>query len=448
MQGAGKPSKAEIADVTAIAVQTFARRCGEGGHEECEGSLVCERVAAHSEQEILFDSKARSFDVGAVAADYRNREPSAAWPTTALLRVVHDGLERVPWSDGAFHRSVMITSALARLGERGIPADSIVRLCVGPLLARRVTVHVVHALAAVRGGGIAKENLPWQLQGWLPTFGHLPDMDEGALMMSALTGPGVGELNEWVDEAALAHLIVWRRDAERVRLDPEDRVLPGGVDATRWIFDRFTKTRLDEWRTTSLHWELSYLERPEEACQRAGVPVRLVSERPVSLAMTVSALARRVPAGTSDAEVLAGMTLSEVMQELVTLAKVGAFEAAVALASRARSAAPASTELAIAHAFLLITKNPEASEVELRHLLLRDSAQKPLIYMNIAAALFRQGKAGDEILDVLEDENVEPSDQLAWLWSPSALREGTLRLEEFQVSSWRAEMVALLREAA
>lgn len=245
MQAAGEPSKAEIAAVTAAAVRRDAQWCGHSAHDPCEGSLLCERVAAHEAQQASFDSEARSFDVGAVAAAYRGREPSAVWPTTALLRVVHDGLERVPWRSEAFHRSVMITSALARLGERGIPADAIVRLCIGPLLARRVTVHVVHALAATRRREVTEEQLPWQLRGWLPSFAHLPDMDESGLMMSALTGPGVAELTQWIDEAALSHLIVWQRDAHRVRVDPEDRVMPGGVDATRWIFDRFTNTRLE-----------------------------------------------------------------------------------------------------------------------------------------------------------------------------------------------------------
>ena len=114
MQAAGEPSKAEIAAVTATALERYADQCGEEGHQGCNGSLACERVAAHEVQQALVDSRARSFDVGGLAAQFRNREPSATWPTTALLRVVHDGLERAPWSSGAFHRSVMITSALAR----------------------------------------------------------------------------------------------------------------------------------------------------------------------------------------------------------------------------------------------------------------------------------------------------------------------------------------------
>ena len=194
MQAAGDPSKAEVAAVTVAALERQAEWCGDNGHEPCNGSLLCERVASYQVGRASFDSRARSFDVGALAAEYAGREPSAAWPTTALLRVVHDGLERVPWSSGAFRRSVMITSALARLGERGIPADAIVRLCVGPLLARRITVHVVHALADLRRAEVAEEDLPWQLRGWLPTFAQLPNMDESGLLMSALTGPGVAEL--------------------------------------------------------------------------------------------------------------------------------------------------------------------------------------------------------------------------------------------------------------
>jgi hypothetical protein len=340
----------------------------------------------------------------------------------------------------------MITSALARLGERGIPADAIVRLCIGPLLARRITVHVVHALAAVRRAEVTEEELPRQLRGWLSTFAHMPDMDESALMMSALTGPGVAEFNQWIDEAALSHLIVWRRDAERVSLHPEDRVMPGGVDATRWVFDRFTKTRLDEWRTTSLHWELACAERSEDVCRRAGIPVRLIAERPVSADMVVSALARRVCAVSSDAEVLAGMTLSEVMQELVTLSKVGAHHAAILLAARAKVASPASIELAVAHAFLTIARSPVAAEGDLRALLRRHPGQRALISVNIASALVRQGRVNNEVSELLRRDDVKKSRQLAWLWAPVTLLGGDLRLEEYRVNDWVAEMNALLQE--
>ncbi|MCA0144820.1 hypothetical protein [Blastococcus sp. LR1] len=361
--------------------------------------------------------------------------------------MVHDGLEVVPWAAGGFHRSVLITSALARLGERGILADAIVRLCIGPLLARRVTLHVVHAMAATRRGVVDADALPRQLRGWLTAFAHLPDMDESGLLMSALTGPGIAELNQWIDEAALAHLIVWRRDAQRVQLEPADRVLPGGVDATRWIFDRFTKTRLDEWRTASLQWELAFLDRPEAVCGDAGVPVRLVAERPVSMAMVVSALARRVCAASSDAEVLAGMTASEVMQELVTLTKVGAFDAAVGLAARASSAAPASVELAIAHAFLRIVRHPGAAETELRQILRSSPGQKPLISVNIASCLLRQQGSIDQISELLGDEDVAKSDKLAWLWAPEPLIEGKLLLEEYRISDWVSEMTYCLARA-
>jgi hypothetical protein len=315
---------------------------------------------------------------------------------------------------------------------------------VGPLLARRITVHVVHALAAIRRGQVGEEQLPWELVGWLPVFEHLPDMDEGRLMMSALTGSGVAELNQWIDEAAISHLIVWLRDAERVSLHPDDRVMPGGVDATRWIYDRFTKTRLDEWRTTSLHWELACVERPEDVCRRAGVSVRLIAERPVSADMVVSALGRRISAATSDAEVLAGMTLSEVMQELVTLSKVKAYDAAIVLAARAKVASPASDDLAVAHAFLTIARAPSSAEAELRTLLRQHPRQRSLILVNLVSALIRQGRSQGEVLDVLRLREVRESEQLAWLWSPGSLLRGDLRLEEYRVGNWVAEAETLL----
>lgn len=447
MQASGDPTQAEVTATIAEALERHAEGCHDEGHAACRGSLLCERVRDYQQAKTSFDSRARSFDVGALAADFEGREPSAAWPTTALLRVVHDGLEQVPWGRQEFRRSVVITSALARLGERGIPADAIVRLCVGPLLARRITVHAVHALAAIRRGQVGEEQLPWQLLGWLPTFEHLPDMDESRLMMSALTGSGVAELNQWIDEGAISHLIVWRRDAERVSLHPDDRVMPGGVDATRWIYDRFTRTRLDEWRTTSLQWELACVERPEDVCQRAGVSVRLIAERPVSADMVVSALGRRVCAATSDAEVLAGMTLSEVMQELVTLSKMKAYDAAITLAARAKVASPASVDLAVAHAFLTIARAPATALAELRTLLRQHPGQRQLIIVNIASALIRQGKPGEEVLELLGRRDVRESGQLAWLWSPDSLVRPDLRLEEYQVCNWVAEIETILTRA-
>jgi hypothetical protein len=160
-------------------------------------------------------------------------------------------------------RSIAVTSALARLAERGIPADEIMRTCLGPVLIRHILLHVAAMWLSVARGDLDPSDIPHHFEPWFVIFDKEPALKIGAdlelseVLVAAMNGLPIRAAKEWVREAAIAHLLDWRVDNFlHVKLSPDETVLPAGRDATQWIFDRFTKTSTDDWEKTSLEWEL------------------------------------------------------------------------------------------------------------------------------------------------------------------------------------------------
>ncbi|MGY5882499.1 hypothetical protein [Modestobacter lacusdianchii] len=425
-------------------VERFAEICSGAGHVYCNPEVPCVEAADLLRQQVAMDSAARAFDVGTQARSVQG-EPTASWPTSALVRVVQEGLEEHPWGEGAFRRSVVITSALARLGERGLPADAVVRLCLAGRLRRRMTLHVVAAHRAVRGGRVRFDELPHQLQGWVGELGD-PGRDHtgaGELEMWALTGPFATTFNRWLDEAAMAHLIDWRFNAQRVDIANEDRVLSGGSDATRWVFDRFSLTRLDDWRPASLNWEFAYVHRPVEVSRRAGVDQRWLAERRVSEEMVGEAIARRVYLPSVNGPIFADMSRAELIENFVSLVKVAALDTAIALAHKAMEAVPHVPQVGLAYAFLLIVSDPSKAESRLVRLLGNDELPVAVVHANIAMAKLRRG---DErgARTALEQLPVSSDSHLAWLWRPQSLVDGPPEIAEYALATWKSEMTGVL----
>jgi hypothetical protein len=50
------------------------------------------------------------------------------------------------------------------------------------------------------------------------------------------------------------------------------------------------------------------------------------------------------------------------------------------------------------------------------------------------------------VSDLLDRDDVKKSTQLAWPWAPATLLGGDLRLEEYRLDNWVAEINALLME--
>lgn len=130
----------EIADlerlkITIAAMERMVADCEARNHEHCTQTGNCRTVLDHEQrvrESILATSR---YDVRQVVDPFVGRLPGHGWPTAALMRVMRDAVTSPPWQAEA-RRTIVITMALARLGERGFPPDALVRSCLGHELRR------------------------------------------------------------------------------------------------------------------------------------------------------------------------------------------------------------------------------------------------------------------------------------------------------------------------
>lgn len=425
-------------------VDGFSERCADEGHAFCSLSMPCLLLRDSLRQQAAYDAEARSYDVGLVMRDWDGM-PSAEWPVAALIGLVRRRLSEPPWVPDRFRRAVEITSALARLGEQGIPADGLIRGCLQASLRRALLTYLGSAAEAVADRQLDANALPPQLMDWW-------SLTEGAdllgkdLMIELLTGPAADEVNAWINKAAVAHLLDWRRDAQQVVIEPEDLTLPAGLEATQWVFDRFTFTSLDDWARASLDWELAYSQQSLQVIRRVGLAPEVLKQRPVSPTMIIAALTRRLSWPGAGEQMLNGRPVGEVVENLVALVQQGNRDQALALARASLKETPDHPVLVNAFAFLLLPDDPVAALPRLEALERGGRGPMPVVRLNIAAALLRLGRR-QEALDVLR--HAQASEEGAWLWEPDSLEEGCEPvLTRFRISDWLHSVQASFEASA
>ncbi|WP_216395577.1 hypothetical protein [Arcanobacterium phocae] len=110
--------------------------------ESTNHSLCCENAPCSDISRCVIGGSGREFDARAEELSYEHMLPDHLWSTTALLKFVVSSLKESP-HNGGLYRGVAITLALARLGERGIKPDWLVRVCIAPQLLRSMLMRVV-----------------------------------------------------------------------------------------------------------------------------------------------------------------------------------------------------------------------------------------------------------------------------------------------------------------
>lgn len=421
----------------------FVEDCHESGHSMCDGVGECERALESARDRLDFDLRARQFDLFRVGVAPSAEPPAHTWSTSALFRVVTERLlDEPPWSRSAHRRMVWLTSALSRLGERGIPADAIVRTCFGGRIRRQMIIEIVSAYLAIERGEVTPEEIPPVLREWITVVPQGRDLD-GLLQQCLAAGPMSESIDDWIENSALTHVIGWRRNAERVEIAPEDRVVLGGVEATRWLVDRFTRTALDEWSHSSLDWELAYLSEEQATARAVGVAAALISERPVSESMVIRAIARRTREQSLHDEVFGGMTPEELMNNVIALTMRDERSAALELVRKAVEFSPSRLEFAQALAFLLIPECPGDAERRLVSMRGRRGAVEGLITACLAMCRIRCGRA-DEVVSELRELSTGEDDRPFWLWTPESLTEVAPTLERTTLGEWAAGVLARL----
>jgi hypothetical protein len=140
-------------------LEVLSEKCAEEGHALCSPSPPCFLLREQLRSQAAHDADARAYDIGLLSREWTGM-PTVEWPVVALIGLVRRRLSQAPWVRDAFERHVQITSALARLGEHGIPADAIIRRCLRAPLRRALLTCLGTVLEAIAVGDLEASHLP------------------------------------------------------------------------------------------------------------------------------------------------------------------------------------------------------------------------------------------------------------------------------------------------
>lgn len=407
------------------AVLHFEEACHQSDHHLCDQSRLCRDALTAVGEVRGREERAARFDVGREVLERSTDMPDRTWPTATLLGVVHRLLPEQPSSGGVW-RGAAITTALARLAERGLPADSVVRTCVGPHLVRRIIITTSALWLAVRNGDVPRSRLE-EVEGWLELFdAEFQDLHSSAdvayVSTLAITGSIRSAADDWLADASITHILGWRRD-DYLHVEP----IPGtlelhcGTSGTRWVYERSVMTYPAQWHPDSRIWESAYLADPEDVAELTGLHPAILAERTV----TGSSLAKAnfdVVSGRADV-IFADVTRGELMETVISMMGSGLLTAARHLVGRARRERPQETALALMDAFCTIPLDPTAAETTLRAIegaLKGDVDMRTAAILDRAAVALMQGKQAKAlaIASTLDDD---ARSVRVWLWEPHSL---------------------------
>ena len=396
------------------------------------------------------DGWARTFDIRTITADLQDNQPSVGWPVPALMRTVLDCMSVPPWaSENRFRRSVWATSALARLGELGIPADAIVRTALRRQFTRAVVLTIAICWYHERKDPSPERSLPAVFPAWFALLdthlGAVAEYPSAEDMLPHAFGEAlISAVHSWLDTSVMAHLIEWRLDGEKtVSLGSDDLLVPGGAEATCWVVDRFMWTELRSWRRESLDWELAYLRAPMEVAGRAGVDLRLLRQRPTSIDLVTEVITSRITRPRQHDELALGLTESEIIDKLAGLLSRGDAETALALLRRAtRTLATPALQKAVG--FCLIPSDPDAAMKAIQ-ICTERFGQASIDVANYAAALFRKG-LNDQAREVATPLLHET--RTAWLWAPDTLQQDVPITRHYELKTWADELIRVASGSA
>lgn len=427
------------------ALERFANECARQDHMLCGGDEQCVEALSQAEVDLERERRAEGFDAGKERLTLDITGSMHQWSTTALVRTVRDLVLTPPYRDW-LRRSIGITSALARLGERGISPDAVIRTGLGPELVRRIVSEASAFWIAFEAGSISKSTIPEVVQGWCELLAAEPRLnasrqDIGGVVSSALvTKPGE-VATEWLKTAAVAHILGWRIiDYLHVERLPEDLVLSGGRDATRWFMDRFTKTYLHEWCINSYLWELAFMMAPAGTASTAGIARDLLDERVVTQGMVLPAIAKHLATPSGDDEVERGIQIQDAIAALGALLGSEQFATARTMAGRLYEAHPRDQDFAVAYAFCSIPADRSEAERLLAQLGIQDGSRRSLVLANQATCALLDGdlpRASDLARPLADGDAV---DAVAWLWDPREALQGRTVVRMMTVAEWLSDL--------
>lgn len=409
------------------ALLQYEEACQGSGHRLCRGQMTCARGLDAIGEWQREQRAATHFDVGRELLERRGEMPSHQWPTSILLAYVADQLKRQPNLDPLW-RATSITTALARLGERGLPADCMVRTCMGPELLRHIILVSANVWCDIAEGSISRAEVP-ELEGWLQAVDGDPAIsgswtgDRGWVITRSLQGAPRERGEGWMKDAALTHLLAWRLDDyTKTEVGAEDVVLPCGAVGARWIYERFTKTYADDWSEASRSWEAAFRTDPGAVARCTGVPEEVLQERVVTEEQLNRSILRSVTRTSTTARV-DGLSVEEVVEIALVQLEEGFHKGARQLADKASRQVPQHGYLRLLRAFSHLPIEPSVSrDVWQRTLALGevDGDESHILRADIAASHLMEGSFSLAIEEVSKIPR-NGTKAKAWLWDPVSL---------------------------
>lgn len=436
----------EMDEVIQDALLRFEEACTSSMHQFCGGSRTCEKGIAKLGAWRSDQARAHLFDARRGVFERNDHLPQHDWSTSALLVYAREQLESQP-NIRSLRRATGITMALARLGERGIPADCTVRKCIGPKLLRRIITVTANVWCDVAEGRMHREMVP-ELEAWLQAIDEevaksdWDASDRGKVILRSLQGVPRVRAEKWLAQAAVAHVLAWRLDDyTKTRVHAEDLSIGGDESASKWVFDRFTSTYLDEWSESSLDWEAAFKTYPDRIAGVIGVPLLVLQERVVTDEQIAQA---RIRSLLSDDAVITidGIPAVEIVELAITQLESGRVDGALSMSEDALRKAPRSALLQLLVAFCQLPSDPVLSrEVWQKEIARCDAGGKAVVDVDIlkidlAASHLMEGR-GEEARRVLRSVQAETDEVAAWLWDPASLPDSPA-VGYFSIEDWLA----------
>lgn len=435
------------------AVQSLTDNCRLEGHRSCESETRCGELATWAAGEVEAYQAAIQFEVPVETFEMPADGPNALTPTAELMACASSNILSVPWAHNGLRRSIWATAALARLAERGVHADAFVRTHLADAIRRKIALHVAIAWAHSEREG-SQEGIPHEAVAWLNKFEevvHFSGSSSSQTFVDALVAASAGKfrtvVENWIESAAIAHIVGWRiDDALIVNVPVEALAIEGGPEAAQWVFDRFTKTFIHEWRNESVAWELSFALAPEQTARRSGIDIRWLIERPPSLALTANTLVRQHTLWTDEPDlILSGVSEAQLIEDILHLVYANELRNAQELATEVCSRNPGSLALKRLRAFTLVPTDPGSA----RKLLVDDehTAQQWLRTANLASCSIVEKDLKSAENYISEMDLTELEGEAAWLWAPESLVVGPGEVRLYRADQWVATALGVLTSA-
>ena len=419
-----------------VVASNLAAACEASDHAFCESTQLCDSLRSQVSDESSIERSFTHFDAGQIRLEHAGEMPQHGWSMAALLRTVADLITSPPGVD-PLKRMVMMTTALARAAERGYTADAVVRTCLGQLLVRHVVLTATSLWHAERAGELGRSDLDHTMRAWL----ELIDCDAKSLEQSeqsfpsvvaaALSGATGEQAREWIDTAAVAHIAQWRIDDYlKVERSRDDCLLPAGLEATRWVFERFTHAV--GWSRASLNWELVFNSAPRATAERLGMPIDLLMERRVPNVAIIRALERKLSSAEAELDVI-----TEIVEAAVARLSLVDLASARLLTRQAFESSPGVPALRLAYAFCSIPEAPNDARATLMPMQCHYPEQVVLRAVNLATAcLFEKDLEGaSRQLSSLSISDASDAVE-GWLWDAPSAYEGKAKLRFMGVTEW------------